>query len=118
MEYYLKVASAISVVIAAFLIYYLLDKFYFSKKEKALINSKRSNLNIVSENTPKILNELPSEENIFDDEWTADSKESFYIEDHEISDPYQPKTLEDLDATFKKNSKNINLDDDLQNFIN
>ena len=122
MEYSTKIISSGSILLMGFLIYFLLDKFYFSKKIEALYNLEKASSEVSEkeEQKPKILNELPEEENIFSEKWEGEN--DFNIEDHEIKDPYADKTLEDLgldlDDSFKENSKKLGLDENLHDLLN
>ncbi|GAA4277529.1 hypothetical protein [Aquimarina mytili] len=100
--------------VAAGLVYFAVDKFYFSKKEKKLYEEHSAKEPVAieqEEEKPKVL-DLKEEDTIFDDSWMEEDE--FKIEEHEIKDPYGKKTLEDL---FKENDK-LDLDGDIKNLIN
>lgn len=105
-------------VVGCIIIYFLFRIFYFSKEEKKI----KKALSLIKEPdkktiVPKVLNDLPVEENVFDDEFLKE--EEFNISEYEIKDPYRKKSISDLDKFFNENlkDKQKDIDDEIEDLL-
>lgn len=118
MDYVEKIGILSGYIVFAFVLYFVLNKYYFSRKEQKLkqrLEESKVVINNIEESVsePKILNDLEEEDNIFSDSWESEEN-NFSLDDHEITDPYKQKTLDDV----FNGKKDIDLDQDVKDLLN